>query len=105
MKLLLNIKNMSLPTSESLLLYAKKRFNKLTKFIPKKAQYSPVLSIEASFNRRKKIFDVKIVYRVNGKSFICQVSLPSIQAAIDTAVDRIQRQVTQLKGKRWLHGI
>lgn len=103
MKLLLNTRNLTEPTEETLALYSAKRFNKLLKFIPRKAHFDPKLKIDAEFHRTKKKFELKIVLQVNGTDFVLNIHDEDMRRAIDRAVVGIRTQLERRKIKRWHH--
>jgi ribosome-associated translation inhibitor RaiA len=104
MKLLLNAFNVSAPALETIEFYSLKRFQKLNKVIPKAgAESKPLLKVDASYNRRKKVFTVKIILSVQKQQFVFEIYDRDVRRAIDVAASAIRQQILKKKGKKWLN--
>ncbi len=103
MKLLLNATNFKTETLRKLEVYAAKRFSKLPKFAPKHAKYEPVIKVFSKYSKRNGIYEVKVLFRVNKREFIVQISDENVLRAVDLATSSLKNQLISMKGKRWLN--
>jgi putative sigma-54 modulation protein len=94
----IEISGRALELTDAITSYAERKCEKLTKF------YDGVQEIEAVLDQRPNEFSAElIVHAVKHEPFVARAEGADVYAAIDQAVDKMSRQLTDFKTKLRKH--
>lgn len=103
--MLVNAQNLTDPTVQSFKQYSRKRFAKIVSLISRTNIDTNIVEIKINteYNRRKKIFTVKAVLKVGGRTFVVRFEDRDFRRAIDLIVNNLRKQMVEKRGKDWLN--
>lgn len=95
------IKSKNLQVTDSLRTYTEDKVNKLERILPSASEVRIELSVVSSRNAQER--QVAQITMRDGSGFILRAEEHSsdLRASLDTAVDRLERQIKRYKGKHW----
>jgi ribosome-associated translation inhibitor RaiA len=104
MRLLVDAKNLTRPTEDTIYLYAIKKLKKVRRLL-RKTNIDNLAEVKFSveFHKSNKSFSMKAVMTIGSKTFVVQMSDHDLRRAINNIVENLQMQLVESRGKDWLN--